>query len=92
MSITITKVTGIGGNPPTQIQIEGTISNCENGFVAISECSSQTVVPIDFNTATPIPGSPGTRSWSLIYTNDRGCHCGDEIKVAASCTLGMRLL
>src|SRR5215216_608916 len=89
MGITITKVTGIGGNPPTQILIEGTISSCEFGFVTISTCSTQRVIPIDFTTLRSDPLNPGTRLWELIYRNDLGCSCGAKVKVEVSCSLGM---
>ncbi len=80
MAVTITKVTGIGGNPPTHIQIEGTVSGCEKVYVTVN-CTTDAVVPIDIH--------GGTHTWSITYKNDKGCGCGTPVIVSASCVLGM---
>ena len=84
MAITITKVTGTGAtgsNPPTGLTIEGTVSGCEKVYVTVN-CTTQPIVPID------IP-SGGTQTWSVTYKNDKGCGCGTDVTVSASCVLGM---
>src|SRR4051812_31323706 len=81
MALTITKITGIGGNPPTSIQVEGTVSGCEEVYVTVS-CSTDPIVPIGI----PVGG---LRPWSVTYTNTKGCGCGDSVTASASCVLGM---
>ena len=80
MAVTITKISGIGGNPPTGIQVEGTASGCEKVYVTVS-CSTDPVVPIDIPTG-------GNHPWSVTYKNSMGCSCGDLVTASASCTLG----
>src|SRR3990172_8202208 len=81
MALTITKITGIGGNPPTAIQVEGTVSGCEKVYVTVS-CTTEPVVPIDILTG-------GTSLWSITYKNNNRCLCGAQVTVSASCVLGM---
>ncbi len=72
MAVTITKISGIGGNPPTGIQVEGTASGCEKVYVTVS-CSTDPVVPIDIPTGATIRGRSLTKiawgaaaeTWSL---------------------------
>ena len=80
MSVTITSVTGIGGNPPTSIQIEGFSSGCEKVYVTVS-CCTEPVVPIN------VPGGVN-QPWSITYKNNAGWGCGDTVTVSASCVLG----
>ena len=77
MTVTITSVSGSGGNPPTSISVAGTMTNCEN--VSVKSSCSHTVVRAHG------PNKP----WSVDLPNDAGCQCGDEITVTVWCGLGM---
>ena len=76
MTVTITSVSGSGGNPPTSISVVGTMTNCEN--VSVKSSCSHTVVTAHG------PNKP----WSVDLPNDAGCHCGDDITVTVWCGLG----
>ncbi len=80
MALTITKITGIG-NPPTAIQVEGTVSGCEKVYVTVS-CSTDPVVAIDIPTG-------GSHPWSITYKNNLGCDCGAQVTASASCVSGL---
>lgn len=80
MPVTITKISGIGGNPPAFIQVEGTVSGCEKVYVTVS-CSTDPIVPIN------IP-SAGTHPWSKTFKNSNTCGCGTSVTASASCILG----
>src|ERR1041385_1426025 len=80
MAVTIDKITGIGGSPPTHVHVEGTATGCEIVYVTVS-CSNDPVAPIN------VP-SGATEPWSVTYNNTNGCRCGDLVTASASCTLG----
>jgi len=76
MAITITRVTGLGGNPPTSIRVEGTSSGCEKVLVRTTCSSKDAEVPV-------VSGQ-----WGAILDNVKNCSCGTDIEVTAVCTLG----
>jgi hypothetical protein len=79
MSITITSVTGLGGSPPTQLLVEGTVSTCERVEVRTS-CSANPVT-------VAIP-TGGPNVWHAVLPNDKHCPCGVRVDVTATCTIG----
>ncbi|HOF20676.1 MAG TPA: hypothetical protein PLO24_05445, partial [Bacteroidales bacterium] len=79
MAISNLTVTGAGGNPPSQILVEGEVTGCE----IVQVVSSCTANPVQINIPTG-----GTHNWSAILSNDKGCECGEIIKVVAWCGLG----
>lgn len=79
MAIRITKITGIGGNPPTHIEVEGIVTDCDQVYVTVS-CTDE---PVSF-IATPTGGP-----WSITYKNDHGCGCGELVTASASCLPSM---
>lgn len=87
MAVVVTKVTGIGGSPPAQLLVEGTVTNCEKVYVSIT-CATDPALPLDVQ---GLPFDPVTqeRLWSFVFPNDKGCLCGGNVKVHASCVLGM---
>ena len=79
MPISITGVTGLGGSPPTQLLVSGTVTTCEE-VVVWTPCSIAKVT-------VKIPtGSPN--AWTAILANDKGCPCGTPIEVTATCVIG----
>lgn len=79
MAITITSVSGTGGDPPTLIVVSGTVDTCE-AVEVVTSCSR---APVTVDIATG-----GFESWQATLPNDLGCPCGSEIKVSARCTIG----
>jgi hypothetical protein len=79
MTIKINKITGIGGNPPTHITVEGTVTDCDRVYGTVI-CSDEGVKFYD----TPTGGR-----WSLSFRNDRGCACGEPVEASASCLSNM---
>lgn len=80
MALTIkTPITGIGGNPPTHIRVEGTVSGCEILHV-LTSCNTNAIL-------VPIP-TGGQNQWSIDVPNDNNCGCGTLVKVNAFCGLG----
>ncbi|MCM3872024.1 MAG: PKD domain-containing protein [Pyrinomonadaceae bacterium] len=79
MPIKITKITGIGGNPPTHITVDGTVTNCDEVYVKVT-CTDEEVKLIK----TP-KGGP----WSATFSNDRGCGCGESASASAACSRNM---
>ena len=67
MAVTITRITGIGGSPPAQIRVEGTVSGCEYVQVMSSCSSNPAQIPIQ---------TGGLNQWSVDIPNDKGCPCG----------------
>ncbi len=82
MAVTITKITRVGGNPPTHFSVEGTVTGCETLHVG-SNCTNQ-MMPV------PIP-SGGINTWKVDLPNDK-CDCGSTVvptvTVTAYCGLG----
>jgi hypothetical protein len=81
MPITITGVTGLGGSPPTDLLVSGTVTTCEEVIVTTS-CSAQPV-----KVAIPT-GGPNT--WSAVLPNDKQCPCGAKVDVTATCAIGAK--
>ena len=80
MALTINpSIKGIGGNPPTHIRVEGTVTGCEVLHV-LTSCNSNVIL-------VPIPTGGGNQ-WSIDVPNDKGCGCGTLVKVTAYCGLG----
>ena len=80
MSVTITKITRIGGNPPTHFSVEGTVSGCETLHLG-SSCTKQ-------NMQVSIP-TGGSNTWGPInLPNDKNCGCGANVTFIAYCGLG----
>lgn len=81
MPIAITSVTGVGGNPPTQIVVTGTVETCER--IEVQTSCTRGPVLVDIPTG-------GVEPWTATLPNDEGCRCGAEIKVTARCTIGQQ--
>ena len=79
MALTITSISGTGGNPPTHIIVTGTVTGCEQLHVMCS-CTN-TVMPV------PIP-TGGANNWSISLPNDKNCPCGAQVTVTAYCGIG----
>jgi hypothetical protein len=79
MPITISSINGLGGDPPTQIAVKGTVSGCDVLFVTMS-CSAEGVRQVDIRRGGV---------WSVTFNNDKGCACGSPVTVVASCHAGM---
>ena len=82
MAVTITRVTKIGGNPPTHFTVEGTVTGCETLQVG-STCTNH-MMPV------PIP-TGGYNTWKIDLPNDT-CDCGSTVAtmvtITAYCGLG----
>ena len=74
MEVTITKITGIGGDPPTQITVDGTVTDCDQVYVTLSCFDGVRSI------ATPTGGS-----WSITFKNQQRCACGALVTASASC-------
>jgi hypothetical protein len=79
MPITITGVTGLGGSPPTDLLVSGTVSGCEE-VVVTTTCSANPV-------KVAIP-SGAQNVWSAVLPNDKQCPCGAKVDVTAACASG----
>ncbi|MBI3574989.1 MAG: hypothetical protein HY083_04985 [Gammaproteobacteria bacterium] len=79
MAVIITKITGIGGNPPTHIRVEGTVTGCE--MLDVESSCSTIRMPVG------IP-SGGFNQWLIDLPNSRNCACGASVQVTAYCNLG----
>lgn len=79
MPVTITSVSGMGGNPPVTIQITGTVEGCEDLEIRCSCTQNSSVLAIP-------AGAAG--SWSTTVPNDNGCSCGQTVTVSATCVKG----
>jgi hypothetical protein len=79
MTVKITKITGIGGNPPQYIRVEGEVDGCEALKVTTGCTQGVWLCPISVGGHSP---------WSLEVPNDSNCSCGSSVDVWAVCSLG----
>lgn len=76
MAVTITRITGSGGNPPTAITVEGTATGCERVRV---RCSCW---------ATDQPVNVQNGQWAATAPNSGACACGARVEVSVTCDIG----
>lgn len=76
MTVSITSVKGLGGNPPTSISVTGTATNCERVRVKCSCWATDQVAPV------------ANGQWAATAPNSGNCACGATVEVTAFCDLG----